>query len=106
MPNLYYACGVGIKHIDEVRFRIFSLSLSMEDTVEFIANNTTDINEAGYYPYAVLIREELPDVYFSNCVEQQWYKFDGKIRKYVECKKPKRLENYIFNGMEISQRVV
>jgi hypothetical protein len=67
---------------------------------EFIANNAANIDNSEYFPYIIILTEEKSPLYFSNCMELQWYKFDSETGKYAECKRPRELKDYLFNSAE------
>ncbi len=70
---------------------------------EILEKNEGSLNEAGYYPYAVIERLPTDVVYpeihaFGTGVRTQWwYKFDGK--KYRPCRKPAKFKGTIGFGI-------
>lgn len=58
---------------------------------EAILDNEFDINEMGYYPYAV-IEEVTPGIY-SFPRKEYWYKWDNDNEGYNTCEKPERFNS-------------
>lgn len=59
-----------------------------KDAEEIVLDNVMDINEMGYYLYAV-IEEVSPGIYTFPRPEY-WYKWDVSKAKYVDCSKPEK----------------
>ena len=53
-----------------------------------VIENDLDINEMGYYPYAV-IEQVTPGIYTVPRPEF-WYQWNGETEKYESCPKPER----------------
>jgi len=64
---------------------------TFDDANECIECNDLDINEHGYYPYAV-IEEVIPGIYTYPRVEH-WYKWNRNEEKYEPCEKPERFRS-------------
>jgi len=68
-----------------------------EDATEVIVENHGDINECGYYPYA-LIESVKPGLY--NCDREEiWFKWDDDKNQYIKCDKPDNFKNSICYSM-------
>lgn len=66
------------------------------EAIEFVHNNQTDLNESGYWPFAVI--EELKEKSMI-CEKEVWFQFDEDFQKYLEIVKPIQLEGIINFGL-------
>jgi hypothetical protein len=62
-----------------------------------LVNNELDINEMGYYPFAVI--EELKPGFYSYPRNEYWFKWNPETEKYEEYLKPERFKQYCGWGM-------
>ena len=53
-----------------------------------VRHNSCDINECGYYPFAVI--EAIPEGIYSYPREEHWYKWNREKDQYEPCEKPDR----------------
>ncbi len=64
------------------------------DAEDVILKNSYDINEAGYYPYAVI--EEVEQGIYPICMKTWWFKwFNGSVETYKACNRPKSVTNLV-----------
>ncbi len=75
---------------------------SLKRAQEILDRNEGSLNEAGYYPFAVIERKPTDVVYpsvhaFGTGKTQWWYKFDGK--RYRPCRKPAKFKANIGFGI-------
>jgi len=82
--------------ITTIRASLFGGSRSPGFYHEFIQaeqslkNNDLDINECGYYPYAV-IEETFPGLY-TVPRKENWYKWNPERDAYEPCEQPERFK--------------
>jgi len=69
-----------------------------EDAIEVIIENYGDINEAGYYPYA-LVEGVKPGLYNFDLREEIWFKWDDDKHQYIQCDKPDKFHNTLCYSM-------
>ena len=66
----------------------------LEDAVEAVINNYYDLNEAGYYPYAVI--ENIPEGIYHYDENPIWFKYDKNTNKYIQIdQRPVGIEEYM-----------
>jgi len=63
---------------------------TFEEANECIENNDLDINEAGYYHFAV-IEKVIPGLY-TYPRDEFWYRWDNGKEQYIACEKPERFK--------------
>lgn len=66
---------------------------NVEEAEEALKKNIMDINECGYYPFAV-IESVSPGIYMYPR-DEFWYKFNRKTEEYEPCEKPERFKQII-----------
>lgn len=69
------------------RDRIVGWFPTLEEAIDEVENNSGDINEAGYYPWALI--EETEPYLYPHIRSEHWYKWKGRLKgKYEPRKKP------------------
>jgi len=66
---------------------------TLDEAIDRVLNNALDINENGYYPYAVI--ETISPGIYSFPREELWFKWNHDKEQYEECPKPERFEKYV-----------
>jgi len=88
--GIYFVVCIGPYAEEErQRHRCWGWYKDLEDAVKAVEKNHTDINEAGYYPYAII--EKVPNGVLPVGVEEiHWFKWKGGREKggYVKITKP------------------
>jgi hypothetical protein len=59
-----------------------------KDAEYALVNNEMDINECGYYPFAVI--EEVEPGFYTYPRKELWYKWNRDTENYEPCPKPER----------------
>jgi len=70
---------------------------SMEDANAWVVDNAMDINECGYYPYAVI--EEVFEGIYSFPRKEHWYEYNKDSDTYMPCEKPDRYKSTVCWGL-------
>jgi len=65
--------------------------------VNIVTNNYGDINESGYYRYAVI--EKIGTGLYCTPEEEFWFEWNNDKGKYEPIRKPKEFENVVNFGM-------
>jgi len=69
-----------------------------EDAEDAVLKNAVDINEAGYYPYAVI--EAVTEGIYSHDLHPVWYEWDSEKEGYKRLDKtPEEFKRIIGFGM-------
>lgn len=63
---------------------------TFEQADQEVRNNSLDINECGYYPFAVI--EPLEQGIYQYPREEFWYKWNREKDQYEPCEKPDRFK--------------
>lgn len=79
-----------IRHALHATHRAVGFYHDFNDAHEAVENNSLDINEAGYYPYAVI--EVLLEGIYSYPRSEYWYKYNKEKDKYETCEKPEKFK--------------
>ena len=66
---------------------------SFENADAALRDNVMDINECGYYPYAVI--EPVEEGIYMHPREEHWYRYSKEKDQYEPCKKPDRYKQVI-----------
>lgn len=82
-----------IRHALAAGNRAVGFFETFDEADEAVKNNVMDINECGYYRFAV-IEEVLPGVYMHPRKEL-WYKWNHEKDSYEPCDKPERFKQVI-----------
>ena len=69
----------------------------LENAHEWLRLNEGDINEDGYYPFAVI--EEVKPGFYTFPREERWYQWNKDTKRYVPCEKPERFKSTFGWGM-------
>jgi hypothetical protein len=77
--NIFFVGGV---NQDPLRHCAWGFFRDRERAIEAARNNETDINEAGYYPYA-LVTEAMPGLDHLP-ISMWWFEFNGQTYKDIE----------------------
>ena len=70
---------------------------TMEDANNWVVQNAFDINECGYYPYAVI--EEVEEGIYSFPRIEHWYEYNKESDTYMPCEKPERYRSTVCWGL-------
>jgi hypothetical protein len=73
--------------------RCFGFFFNVENAKNAVENNRCDMHESLYNHIVI---EEVGEGISPEVKEIQWYKWDNKKNNYIECTKPKKIEN-VFN---------
>jgi len=82
-----------VRHALSAGSRAVGYYNTLDEAIERVVSNVMDINESGYYFYAV-IEELLPGVYCYPRKEY-WYKWEKEINTYIPCEKPQRFKQVV-----------
>jgi hypothetical protein len=66
---------------------------SFEDADVALRDNVMDINECGYYPYAVI--EPVEEGIYMHPRDEHWYRFNKEKDQYEPCEKPERYKQVV-----------
>lgn len=61
--------------------------------INIVTNNYGDINESGYYQYAVI--EKIGTGLYCTPEEEFWFEWNDPAKKYYPIRKPKEFENVV-----------
>ena len=64
-----------------------------EDADVALRDNVMDINECGYYPYAVI--EPVEEGIYMHPREEHWYRYNKEKDQYEPCEKPDRYKQVV-----------
>jgi len=67
------------------------------DAEKALKENIMDLNECGYYPYAVI--EPVTEGIYCYPRKEYWYQFNKEKNKYEACDKPDRFKQSIGWGL-------
>ena len=70
---------------------------TMADANNWVVENACDINECGYYPYAVI--EEVEEGIYSFPRIEHWYEYNKDNGTYMPCEKPDRYKSTVCWGL-------
>ena len=65
---------------------------SAEEAVNIVKNNSCDLNEAGYYPYAVI--ENVAEGIYQYDSNPFWFKYNDETDEYEESTRPDFIEEW------------
>jgi hypothetical protein len=68
-----------------------------ENAERVVVNNYGDINEMGYYPFAVIEKTE-PGIYMYDR-EEYWYQWNRETKCYERIEKPERFKQVVGWGL-------
>jgi hypothetical protein len=66
---------------------------TFEEAEQVLKENIMDINECGYYKYAVI--EIVPPGIYTYPREELWYKWNHEKDSYEPCPKPERFQQVV-----------
>lgn len=73
-------------------FRCIGYVSKLEDAINIVEHNSGDINEAGYYPYAVI--ENVPEGIYQYDQKPLWFEYDEELDTYKRSTKPDFIDSY------------
>lgn len=79
-----------VRHTIEAGMRSVGFYYEFNFAEVEVEHNAFDINEAGYYPYAVI--EEITQGLYSYPIIEHWYKFNREKDRYEACEKPDKFK--------------
>jgi len=82
-----------IRHALMAGSRAVGYYYDFEKADRAIRENCMDINECGYYPFAVI--EPLQEGIYSFPREEHWYQWNKKKEQYEPCEKPERFKKIV-----------
>jgi hypothetical protein len=82
-----------VRHALQAGNRAVGYYTTFEEADEIVRENVMDINESGYYFYAV-IEELMPGIYMYPRKEL-WYKWSRDKEAYEACDKPERFQQVV-----------
>jgi len=77
--------------------RTVGFAHKLPDAIKWVEENALNINEEGYYPYAVI--EPIKQGIYNFDHIEYWYKFNREKDSYEQCPKPERFKNVVSWGM-------
>jgi len=77
-----------IRHALNVGSRAVGYFNTFKEAEDALVNNIMDINECGYYPFAVI--EPTTPGFYTIPREEFWYRWNNDIHEYEPCPKPER----------------
>ena len=84
---MYFITSVSEKH----GFRCVGYVSKLEDAINIVKNNNGDLNEAGYYPYAVI--ENIKEGIYQYDQSPMWFVFNDDTEVYEVSKRPSFIPN-------------
>jgi len=88
VSNIIYTV-VTIKH--NLKNRCVGWFPTKEEAIEVVVENYGNINEYGYYPYAIV--EGVKPGLYNFDREEIWFKWDNDKHQYIQCGKPDKFGN-------------
>jgi len=82
-----------IRHALHAGNRAVGFAYKFEDAEQWIKDNVLNINECGYYPYAVI--EPVTEGIYCYPRKEYWYKFNSEKDSYEPCEKPERFKQIV-----------
>lgn len=83
-----------IATLDKNRTRCVGYFKTFKEAEEAVINNAGDMNEDGYYKYAVI--ENIPEGVYRLDLSPVWYEWDETTKKYKKIKKcPKEFAHLV-----------
>lgn len=79
------------------RVRCVGWFQTKKDAIEVIVENHGNINECGYYPYAVI--EEVKPGLYNFDRKEIWFAWDFDKQQYIKCDKPDKFMKTICYSM-------
>jgi len=73
--------------------RAVGYAFKFEDAESWLKDNVMDINEMGYYPFAVI--EPVEEGIYMHPHVEHWYQYDKEKNQYEPCEKPERYKQVI-----------
>ncbi len=70
--------------------RSVGFAYKFEDADKWVRENIMNINECGYYPFAVI--ENVTQGIYCFPRKEHWYKFNKEKDSYEPCEKPERFK--------------
>ena len=64
-----------------------------EKACDVVQRNICDINEMGYYPYAVI--EVVGEGIYAYPRKEFWYKWNHDTERYEDCPKPEKFKQVV-----------
>lgn len=84
---MYFITSVSEKH----GFRCVAYVSKLEEAIDIIESNSGDLNEAGYYPYAVI--ENVEEGIYQYDYNPMWFKFNENTETYEKSERPSFIPN-------------
>ena len=66
----------------------------LSDAQKKVENNCYDIHDGNYFNFCVIEKLSINNIY-CDVLEEYWYEWDIKAKKYILVAKPKALEQYV-----------
>ena len=79
---MYFITSISEDH----GYRCVGYVSELKDAIEIVKNNSGDLNEAGYYPYAVI--ENIEEGIYQYDQDPLWFKYNSEIDKYEKSERP------------------
>lgn len=79
---MYFITTISKKHGD----RCVGYYANEQDAIDAVIHNACDLNEAGYYPYAVI--ENVEEGLYQYDQSPIWYKYNETTDKYEKTDRP------------------
>ncbi len=86
---MYFITTVGN---DAEHIRCVGYFTTSRKAVKAVKHNWYDLNEAGYYPYAVI--EHIAEGIYRYDDNPMWFKFNNFTKEYEASKKPDFIDNH------------
>jgi hypothetical protein len=83
---------------DNDGYRCVGYFSKQEDAIHAVEGNAGDINEAGYYPYAVI--EHVSEGLYQYDQDPMWFKFNDETEEYEISERPSFIcKNFVGFGI-------
>lgn len=79
---MYFITSISEKHGN----RCVGYVSKLDEAIDIVKNNYADLNEAGYYPYAVI--ENVEEGIYRYDQNPIWFKFNETMETYEKSERP------------------
>ena len=84
---MYFITSISEKH----GYRCVGYVSKLEDAIDIVESNSGDLNEAGYYPHAVI--ENVEEGIYQYDQNPIWFKFNEDTELYEKSERPSFIPN-------------
>ena len=86
-----------VRHALGAGSRSVGYAHKFEDADRWVRENALNINECGYYPFAVI--EPIKQGIYNFDHIEHWYKYNQEKDEYEPCEKPERFKQVVSWGL-------